>query len=187
MTIYLIRHGATRGNEEKRYIGRTDEPLSEKGREALIKMKKACPHCERVVASPMKRCTETAELIFGEGYITCGDLRECDFGRFEGHNYAELNGDPDYQAWIDSGGKLPFPGGESPGDFKERSCKGFLEALDSLGECSSAAFVVHGGTIMSVLERFALPHQDYYSYMTENGGGYACQWDGKSITQAVKL
>ena len=35
------------------------------------------------------------------------------FGSFEGKTYFDLNGNEDYQRWIDSGGTLPFPGGES--------------------------------------------------------------------------
>ena len=36
----LIRHGMTPGNEEHRYIGRTDEPLSQKGREQLLTLRR---------------------------------------------------------------------------------------------------------------------------------------------------
>ena len=194
MKIYLIRHGATAGNAEKRYIGRTDEPLSEQGRAELGK--KQFPNigtvgtvgtCGTVVCSPMKRCTETAELLFGHVTLVCEKLRECDFGRFEGHNYAELNGDPDYQAWIDSGGTMPFPEGEPPEEFRKRCCEGFTETLEKLGEQESVAFVVHGGTIMSILERFAVPKAGYYDYMTDNGCGWVCEWDGEKLTKAVRL
>ncbi len=185
MKIYLIRHGATGGNLEKRYIGRTDEPLCAEGREVLLTKK--YPVCGAVVSSPMVRCTETARILFGVEPIINEKLRECDFGRFEGKNYAELNGDPDYQAWIDSGGTLPFPGGESPDGFKSRCAEGFLETLRTLGDSGSIAFVVHGGTIMSVLERFSVPKRSYYDFMTENGGGWVCNWDGSHLTGAVKL
>ena len=36
MTVYLIRHGQTQGNLERRYIGSTDQPLCPRGREALV-------------------------------------------------------------------------------------------------------------------------------------------------------
>jgi len=49
---------------------------------------------------------------------------EMDFGAFEGHNYQELSGDPAYQRWIDSGGTLPFPEGESREEFIRRSVAG---------------------------------------------------------------
>ena len=35
MDVYLIRHGKTKGNLEGRYIGTTDEPLCEEGKQSL--------------------------------------------------------------------------------------------------------------------------------------------------------
>ena len=60
----LIRHGMTPGNEEHRYIGRTDEPLSQKGREQLLTLQKkgVYPAAACVAASPLERCRQTAEL-----------------------------------------------------------------------------------------------------------------------------
>ena len=63
MKIYLIRHGKTKGNLEERYIGRTDEPLCEAGRENLKKYQ--YPQVESMgLTSPMKRCMQTAETIY---------------------------------------------------------------------------------------------------------------------------
>ena len=128
MRLILIRHGQTRGNLERRYIGcRTDEPLCEAGVAAL--RTRTYPPAARVFASPMRRCLETAALIYpGVEPELVEDFRECDFGAFEGMNYAELNGRADYQAWIDSGGELPFPGGESRAAFAAR-CARACEAL----------------------------------------------------------
>lgn len=110
--LLLIRHGKTAGNLLGRYIGsRTDEPLCEEGREGLGG--KQLPEVERLYASPMKRCVETAELLwpgFDQKKIEIvTDLRECDFGDFENKNYKELSGNEDYQAWIDSNGTRHFP------------------------------------------------------------------------------
>ena len=52
-----------------------------------------------------------------------------DFGEFEGKNYIELQKDPNYQAWIDSNGTLPFPGGESREAFIKRCEQGFYRML----------------------------------------------------------
>ena len=85
MQIYLIRHLKTQGNLERRYIGRTDESLVQTPeQEARIReMKGTLPDVEKVVASPMKRCLETAELLYtGIQLVTCENLRECDFGLF---------------------------------------------------------------------------------------------------------
>lgn len=67
-----------------------------------------------------------------------------------------LAGNAEYQRWIDSNGTLPFPGGESQKSFQERCCQAFLESVAALRQagCASVAYVVHGGTIMALMERF---------------------------------
>ena len=109
--LYLIRHGQTEGNKKKRYIGVTDEPLCEEGKSFLREMK--YPALQAVYVSPMRRCAETAEILFPDRPVhVIEELAECDFGDFENKNYEELTGNPDYQVWIESGGTLPFPGGD---------------------------------------------------------------------------
>lgn len=180
MLIVLIRHGMTAGNMESRYIGRTDEPLCPDGIRQLNIT--PFPRCDILICSPMRRCTETADIIFpGQPQIICPELRECDFGRFEGKNYIELSEDPEYQKWVDSGAKLPFPDGESIDGFRRRTVSAFLSALDNAGDAKSAAFVVHGGTIMAVMSGLAIPCMGYYDWHTNNGHGYIGEWDGTHI------
>ena len=88
-----------------------------------------------------------------------------DFGEFEGKNYIELQKNPNYQAWIDSNGTLPFPGGESREAFIKRCEQGFyrmligikgrLQKMDEKQPSSkiTAGAVVHGGTIMAIFEK----------------------------------
>jgi len=180
MKTVFIRHGMTAGNLEKRYIGRTDEELCPEGIAQLEN--RHIPGCDLLICSPMKRCIRTAELLFPQqDIITDSGLRECDFGDFEGKNYTELSGDPAYQAWIDSGGSLPFPGGESPQEFRRRCISAFETIVRKYKDKSSIAFVVHGGTIMSVLERYAVPHRDYFDWHCANGSGYVCLWNGSEL------
>ena len=190
MKIYLIRHSMTEGNLKKRYIGRTDEDLCQEGIE-LLKEKmgehagnqgKTCgyPPVQAVFVSPMRRCIQTAEMIYpGQKYTIVELLKECDFGLFENRNYLELSDCPEYQEWIDSGGMLPFPEGESREVFIRRTLKGFREVLDQCRnqKLESAALVVHGGTIMSIMEQYAClengwPSGSYYDYQVGNGEGY---------------
>ncbi len=178
MKICLIRHGATAGNLEHRYVGTTDEELTEEAARKLGAERKKYPAPDCVFASPMRRCLQTAELLFpGLQPQLCADLRECSFGEFEYRNYRELQGDGRYQAWIDSGGTLAFPGGESRGAFSDRCCAAFglccRRALE--GGADMAAFVVHGGTIMAVLDRYSRPHRDYYEWQLPNAQGYLCE------------
>jgi len=163
-------------------VGRTDEALLAEAGEMLLReggsMKEIiCP--DALYVSPMLRCRETARILFpGQEQIMVEAFRECDFGEFEYRNYAELNGNLDYQRFIDSGGTCGFPGGETLREFQDRCVSAFCGVVDSEwaeNPDSSIAFVVHGGTIMAILDRFSNPHKDYFDWRTGNGTGYAAE------------
>lgn len=186
MKIIFIRHGKTSGNLEKRYIGVTDEPLCEEGVSELNNI--IYPDCDIVISSPMKRCIQTAEIIYTDKKIVVGEnLKECDFGKFEGKNYLELSGDADYQNWIDSGGTLAFPNGEATADFKKRCIAEFDKTVSEYAENAVLAFVVHGGTIMSILEKYAYPKGGYYDFQAQNAHGYITHFDGEKIIISEKI
>lgn len=178
--LSFIRHGATTSNELRKYLGRADEDLSEKGIAKLGELKLAgiYPEVELVAASPMNRCLQTAEIIYDVTRPLVIDVwREIDFGRFEGKDYQELTGDPEYQKWIDSQGMLPFPDGESREDFIRRCDDGFRQFCEYLRRQEpipeSAALIAHGGTIMSILSTYS--EADYYSFQCPNSHGYSCE------------
>ena len=178
LKIIMLRHFATEGNLEKRYIGATDEPLSEEGKNKLQEMK--YPAVEGVFTSPLKRCIETARLIYPNlSAVIEPKLVEYNFGTFENKNYDELRENKDYQAWIDSGGLLPFPGGESIEAFKTRCIEGFCMVVEKSRKAGlhQIGMVVHGGTIMSILERYSYPQKEYYHWQVANGNGYSMEMD----------
>ncbi|MCM1567915.1 MAG: histidine phosphatase family protein [Roseburia sp.] len=182
MRIYFIRHGQTKGNREKRYVGRTDEALLEEGKKQLFgrsSFRKAVFEPDILYVSPMRRCRETAQLLFpGKEQHVVDAFRECDFGEFEYRNYDELNGNPAYQRFLDSGGTCGFPGGETLKEFQERCVRGFCSVIASAWKQKPdmcVVFVVHGGTIMAILDCFSRPHKDYFEWQTENGNGYAAE------------
>jgi len=173
--LIFIRHGITKGNLQHRYIGKTDESLCPEGIDFL--KAKAYPDCDKILVSPLKRCIQTAEILYPEKKMQIVlDFRECNFGDFEGKNYQDLNQNPVYQQWIDSGGMLPFPNGEHPQNFRKRCVKAFLETLPDSGRI---AYIIHGGTIMSILSEFA--GGNYYDYQIPNGRGYLTDWSEHKI------
>lgn len=177
MRIYLIRHSLTEGNLKKRYVGKTDENLCPEGVKLLeiYCEKGGFPQVERIYASPMKRCIQTAELCYpGQQIFVIDELSECDFGLFENKNYKELSGLASYQEWVDSGGALPFPGGESREEFKKRTLSGFEKSVRECMEAgiALAAYIVHGGTVMCIMEKYAFPKKGYFHYQVGNGEGY---------------
>jgi len=180
LKIIMLRHFATMGNLQKKYIGITDEPLCKEGISILKNV--IYPRVEAVFVSPLIRCRETAALIYPDIIpIICEDFKECDFGEFENKNYKELSNIVDYQLWIESNGTLPFPKGENPENFKDRCIQEFQKVVEI--SCKTGyqtiAMVIHGGTIMSILDRFSYPKEDYYHWQTENGMGYSTHFDEK--------
>lgn len=177
--LVLLRHFATLGNLQKRYIGTTDEPLCEEGRKASKKI--SYPKVDTVLTSPLLRCRETAGLIYPQlSPIVCNGFRECDFGEFENKNYMELTNNPKYQAWLDSKGTLSFPRGEGVEEFKRRTLLEFKKRLELYNSKNiTVALVVHGGTIMSILEKYADPKEEFYHWQVKNGCGYSADYDEK--------
>lgn len=181
MTLVLIRHGATKANKQHRYLGKTDEALSEDGKQELLAFTKhqCYPPIDILFTSPMKRCIQTAGILYPDLQpLQITDWTEMDFGVFEGKNYTELCRDERYQAWIDSNGTLPFPGGESREDYILRCEKGFGQMqkevlqLQKSRKINTIGAIVHGGTIMALLNKFY--GGDYFDYQVPNGNGYIC-------------
>lgn len=189
MILVLIRHGMTEANKQHRYLGKTDEALSEEGNQELyIYSKQQCyPSVDVLFTSPMIRCIRTAEILYPTlQSFSIAEWTEMDFGAFEGKNYSELCKDDRYQAWIDSNGTLPFPDGESREDFILRSEKGFwqmwkeVQKIQKSRKINAIGAIVHGGTIMALLSRFY--GGDYFDYQVPNGNGYLCTVNDKNGT-----
>ena len=100
-TIYFIRHGQTKYNVEGRFVGSTDLPLSEEGRQNIFnKWDGVEAHIDReiIFTSPMKRCLETAGIIFpNDRYEIIKNMREMNFGIFEGKTHNELENLEEYK------------------------------------------------------------------------------------------
>lgn len=175
ITLIFIRHGETAANKEQRYLGRTEEALSLEGREKLLQAYRQShyPEAEMVFISPMRRCRETARLLYPlVPKKEIPEWVEMDFGDFEGKNYEDLKDDERYQEWIDSNGTLPFPNGESRETFIKRCMQGMDRMVQLLQGERKVAVIVHGGTIMALLS--SLCGGDYFDYQVRNGEGFVC-------------
>ncbi len=174
--LVMIRHGTTESNRERRYLGRTDEPLCEEGKGELAAWKREgrYPPVDALFASPMKRCLQTAAILYPAMEPVCiGAWREMDFGAFEKKSYEELKDDERYQRWIAGGGRLSCPEGEGREAFVRRCKRGFQSMMGMLsGEEKTVGMIVHGGTMMALLSSYG--GGGYYAYQAANGGGYLC-------------
>ncbi len=176
-TIHLIRHGMTEGNRNGQYIGSTDIPITTNGIEELERLREegVYPQVEACFASPLLRCRQSLSIMYPDAVpIVVEDLRECDFGIFEGRSAVQLQDDADYKAWTAGRISAP-PGGESTADFTRRVCGGFAQMVRYMmeNEIRTAAAVVHGGVIMCILSACALPQQPFFQWMSGNGRGYS--------------
>ena len=183
MTVWLIRHGRTEWNDTGRYQGQTDLPLSNEGAAELAR----APFSPKTVyVTPLKRTQETAKILFPDArQIVVDNLREMDFGAFEGRTYIEMENDADYRAWVEDNCRGRCPGGESRDEFAARICAAFEKLMDeSEGD---VVIVAHGGTQMSVMERFAVPHEPYFSRNAKNGTGYELDASNWRSDRTLKL
>ena len=180
--LYLVRHGITAGNLQRRYVGGgTDEPLCEQGLAQLraLAAQYRYPWANTVFASPMKRALGTAEVLFpgAENKIILEDLRESHFGEFENRSFDELREDAHFKLWLDPAAHYVPEGGEAPAQFHAR-CAGVLrQILEYMMKAGveEAACVTHGGVIMSMLAQRGIPKYPPELWMADAGCGYLVQ------------
>ena len=176
-------------NAEKRYQASGISPC------AL----RAAPGCgrrisgrKRSISTPLCRTRQTAEVLFpGARLVEVKDLQEMCFGSFEGRNFIEMEHDPDYLAWVNANCESPCPDGETKAVFSERVCRAFAALVDrALAEGKETLVILaHGGTQMAAMERYALPHADYYHWCAPNAGGYvldAGDWAEQRVLHLLK-
>ncbi|HEY6398364.1 MAG TPA: histidine phosphatase family protein [Solirubrobacteraceae bacterium] len=146
MEIFIVRHGETEWSASGRHTGRTDLPLAEHGREQVraLASKLAEQSFSLVLMSPLRRARETCELAgFGDRAEVCEDLREWDYGDYEGLTTPEIRSqNPDWVLWRDG-----CPGGEKPEQVAERAGR----ALERLRGSDGNSLAFAHGHILRVL------------------------------------
>ncbi len=167
----------TTGNEEGRYVGHQDLGLSLQGQEELQYLKDTCVYPDPPVlfTSPLRRCTETCEILFPETRpVIMRELIEYNFGEFEGHTAEELRQYPEFAEWLSGGMDAAPPHGESNAEFGER-IRGALESIvDGMLKTgvNEAAIVTHGGIISVLMALYCLPEAPVSDWICMNGAGY---------------
>lgn len=116
--MWLVRHGETEWSRDGRHTSRTDLTLTAEGERAALAMrdKLAGRGFDLVVTSPRQRARRTAELSGFPDAEVWDDLREWDYGDYEGRTRAEIQAErPGWSLWTDG-----CPGGESPQAVADR-------------------------------------------------------------------
>jgi ribonuclease H / adenosylcobalamin/alpha-ribazole phosphatase len=133
---HLLRHGRTEHTPERRFSGSSDLPLSQVGRAdaAAAAAHLAGRGIDVIVASPLLRTRQTAEAaaeVLGVPVTTDADLRELDFGDWEGLTAAEAQAKSPlaFRRWSASIDVKP-PGGESITEVSTRVARARQRILD---------------------------------------------------------
>jgi broad specificity phosphatase PhoE len=160
--LYLVRHGQTSWNAQRRYQGQTDIPLDEIGRTQIAAL---CPRLAAlpfatVYASALSRAYETAALLHvcdvpGQPHtiICLPALNEMSYGQWESHTreeIAQLFPDNWHRYRRDPVGEAPL-GGESRGAFHSRVLAGLREIVDRHPSGGDMLLAVHGGTLRAIV------------------------------------
>jgi broad specificity phosphatase PhoE len=168
--VVLVRHGDTEWAVQGRHTGRTDVPLTERGRQQAASL---APFLKRwqfakVLVSPMQRALETCRLAgFGDVAEIRQDLAEWDYGEYEGRTTSEILAErPGWTLWDDG-----VPGGETVEDVGRRADRVIAEARATHGD---VAIFAHGHVLRILAARWIdLPPKD--------GGLFALDPAGVSV------
>lgn len=173
--LILIRHGQTDMNKDQLYYGRLDVPINETGKEQAENTRKNLVELEidydKIYSSPMKRAYETAEIVNYKNLEIEKDdeLREMDFGIFEGLSYKEIiKKYPEEMEKLKKDWKTySYVTGENPFMLQKRALK-FLEKID---KNKNNMVVTHWGIICTLLSfLFSSELEGYWKYQVKNGG-----------------
>jgi broad specificity phosphatase PhoE len=158
ITLYLARHGETEANREKRFSGRKNTPLTERGREqakaiglALENELGAAPKLD-FVSSPLQRARTTMEIVretLGlppEGYVLDARIEEINLGEWDQLTDAQARArDPElFDARAKDKWHVHVPGGENYAEVAAR-------AEDWVRSLSADTFAVSHGAFTRIL------------------------------------
>ncbi|OPA91395.1 histidine phosphatase [Pseudomonas fluorescens] len=174
MNLYVVRHGETWANAERRYLGALDPELTELGREQAASLSKKLPSgIEVLIVSPRLRAQQTAQILNGElnlELLTMGEFRERDVGVFEGLTQAEARA-MHPQLWaqnITRQWAVGPTGGESIADVVARVHQGLVE-LAALYPERVVLLVAHGFVAKVIRALARGDFSDFFNWQLSNG------------------
>ena len=169
--LLLLRHGKTALSGK--FAGSTDVGLTSDGIEQIQTVRPILikQPIERIFCSPLRRCRETARLLNLNAEVCyVEDLREIDFGCWEGKDFSEIEqSDPDrVRNWIADPDGFCFPEGECRADFILR-IERFKSTLQGL-QNEKVLVISHGGVIRHLIcSCLGLPFNNYLLFKINEG------------------
>ncbi len=174
MRLYVARHGETDWNYEGRYQGQRESVLTGLGQQQAqaLAFELSASRAVRVVASPLKRCVETARPVADRlktAIETDGRLLEIAHGTWEGRLREEIervDGER-MRAWREAPETVSFPGGESLAEVDRR----WRAFADSLAGENDVVVVTHDVLVrLAILAAMGRRTADLWQPRVRNGG-----------------
>ena len=151
--LWLIRHGETEWSASGKHTSRTDVALTERGREKAVLLGKylADVSFAAVFRSPMARARETCEIAgFGARAVVDDDLKEWDYGVYEGRTTAEIQAEtPGWSVWKDA-----ILGGETVEQVGSRADTMIARAVEASGGAGKVALFGHAHILRILTARW---------------------------------
>jgi alpha-ribazole phosphatase len=183
VAVTLFRHVLTEENKRHAYLGWTDSPLCPEEKERFEAWARHLPPYPIIFSSDLGRCLATARLLPGGKACKLEELREMNFGRWEGRIYEELKNEPAYQAWIENPFAAPIPEGEDYIQFSDRVRHGWEKIRSTLiqYEGGKAAVVTHGGVIRQLLTVLAPEERPFWEWKAPHAGAVTLIWENNGF------
>ena len=151
--LWLVRHGETEWSASGKHTSRTDVALTERGREKAVLLGKylADVSFAAVFRSPMARARETCEIAgFGARAVVDDDLKEWDYGVYEGRTTAEIQAEtPGWSVWKDA-----ILGGETVEQVGSRADTMIARAVEASGGAGKVALFGHAHILRILTARW---------------------------------
>ncbi|MCM3116878.1 histidine phosphatase family protein [Neobacillus sp. MER 74] len=184
VVIALFRHGVTEENKRKAYLGWNDSPLSPETKDRV-----SSKNYEHYYSSDLQRCVKTGERLFSNASIKLiKELREMNFGQWEGKTYEELKENVHYRNWLKAPNLHIPPKGESYQEFTQRVDSGWTKITDEVlrSNLNSCAVITHGGVIRYLLSRFAPDRKEFWAWQVNHDQGYELIFEREALRRGER-
>lgn len=184
--FFLVRHGQTLWNKEFKYQGQSDVPLTDEGRyqAKLLSESLEGERIDTVYASDLERTIETAEIIakpHGLKVALAPDMREINFGIWEGYTYEEIIAQwpEEFEKWKEDPFRISPPDGETFLELCTRVSK-FLKITARKHPEENVLIVSHAGPIRAVLLTLLnLKYEFFWKFKISNTSLTIIEYDGE--------
>ncbi len=190
--VILVRHGESEMNRDGLFFGWLDPKLTEKGIEQANKAKSVIENFkyDEIYSSDLSRARETADIVNYQGLPVnvSQELREINFGIFEGLTYGEIKKKypVEVKLWKEKWQEYDYENGENVTQLQKRAVE-FLKSLDK--EKKDIVVVTHWGVINCILSYYITGGLDgYWKFALNTGGVSILEFrDGFPVLQGLNI